>query len=116
MDLSTAFLPIMLVLFVGMIILSGRKQKAQARETQTMQAALAEDDVVVTTSGLRGTVVDVSYEDTVDLEIAPGVVTTWLRGAVREKVVPQTESDDDSTGPAVEDKPAGESTADRPGS
>ena len=31
----------------------------------------------MTTSGLRGTVVDASYEDTIDLEIADGVVTTW---------------------------------------
>ena len=29
--------------------------------------------MVTTTSGLRGTVVDVSYEDTIDLEIADGV-------------------------------------------
>ena len=31
--------------------------------------------------------VDVSYEDTVDLEIADDVVTTWMRAAVRDKVL-----------------------------
>ena len=51
----------------------------------------------MTTSGLRGTVVDASYEDTIDLEIADGVVTTWVRGAIREKV-----------NPAVEETPAEE--------
>lgn len=95
MDPTTAFLPIMLLLFVGMIFLSGRKQKAQMRETQKMQSALSDGDVVITTSGLRGTIVDVGYEETVDIEIAPGVVTTWVRAAVREVVKPDAEADAD---------------------
>ena len=53
---------------------------------QALQTALEPGDVVMTTSGLRATVVDASYEETVDLEIADGVVTTWVRAAVREKV------------------------------
>ncbi|MEU7815738.1 preprotein translocase subunit YajC [Pseudonocardia sp. NPDC049154] len=85
MDLSLLFPILILLLFIP-IFLSGRKQKRQMAETQAMQNALAEGDVVTTTSGLRGTVVDASYEDTIDLEIADGVVTTWLRAAVRDKV------------------------------
>lgn len=76
---------IILLLFVP-LFLNGRKQRRQMQETQTMQQALEDGDVVVTTSGLRATVVDASYEDTIDLEIAEGVVTTWLRAAIREKV------------------------------
>ena len=53
---------------------------------QALQSSLEPGDIVSTTSGLRGTVVDASYEDTVDLEIADGVVTTWVRAAVREKI------------------------------
>lgn len=84
------FLPflIILLLFVP-LFLNGRKQRRQMQETQAMQRALADGDVVITTSGLRGVITDASYEDTVDLEIADGVVTTWLRAAVREKVDPE---------------------------
>ncbi|MFC5949942.1 preprotein translocase subunit YajC [Pseudonocardia lutea] len=78
--------PILILLLFIPIFLSGRKQKRQLAQTQAMQNALTEGDVVTTTSGLRGTVVDASYEDTIDLEIADGVVTTWLRAAVRDKV------------------------------
>ena len=85
-SLSTAFLPILLLAFLAMMFLSSRKQRRQVAETQLMQSNLAEGDVVTTTSGLRATVVDASYEETIDLEIAPGVVTTWLRGAVRDTV------------------------------
>lgn len=76
---------IILLLFVP-LFLNGRKQRKQMQQTQAMQQALEDGDVVVTTSGLRGTIVDASYEDTIDLEIAEGVVTTWLRAAIREKV------------------------------
>ena len=53
---------------------------------QSLQSSLEPGDIVSTTSGLRGTVVDASYEDTIDLEIADGVVTTWVRAAIREKI------------------------------
>ncbi len=87
MDLSLLFPLLILLLFIP-IFLSGRRQRRQVAETQKLQAALEVGDVVMTTSGLRATVVDASYEDTVDLEIADGVVTTWVRAAVREKVNP----------------------------
>jgi preprotein translocase subunit YajC len=107
MDLSLLFPLLILALFIP-IFLNGRKQRRQVAEMQQMQKALTEGDVVVTTSGLRGTVSDASYEDTIDLEIAPGVVTTWVRAAVREKANPTVasseESADDST-PAEDRKP-----------
>ena len=81
------FLPflIILLLFVP-LFLNGRKQRRQMAQTQAMQQALETGDVVITTSGLRGLITDASYEETIDIEIADGVVTTWLRAAVREKV------------------------------
>ena len=85
MDFSLLLPLFLLVLFVP-IFLSGRKQRKQLAEMQEMQRGLEDGDIVVTTSGLRGVVVDAGYEDTVDLEIADGVVTTWVRAAVREKV------------------------------
>ncbi|MDQ2706888.1 MAG: preprotein translocase subunit YajC [Actinomycetota bacterium] len=111
-NIGNAFIPIMLLLFVGMIFLSGRKQRKQAQEVQQMQSELANGDVVITTSGLRGTVVDASYEETIDLEIAPGVVTTWVRPAVRERVNPATGSGAEAS---PEGEIAGDSAAERPG-
>jgi preprotein translocase subunit YajC len=107
MDLSLLFPILILLLFIP-IFLSGRKQKRQMAETQQMQNALSEGDVVTTTSGLRGTVVDTSYEDTIDLEIADGIVTTWLRAAVRDKVATDSAADEVEETPAtdVPDSPA----------
>ena len=103
MNIQLLFPLIILLLFIP-ILLSSRRQKRQMQEMQRLQGSLSDGDVVLTTSGLRGTVVDSSYEDTIDLEIAPGVVTTWVRAAVREKVNPTDESatsTEDST-PAIE--------------
>ncbi|MBV9312473.1 MAG: preprotein translocase subunit YajC [Pseudonocardia sp.] len=86
MNTFSTFLPILFLLLFIPIFLSGRKQRKQMQEMQHMQAELSEGDMVITTSGLRGTVVDSGYEETIDLEIAPGVVTTWLRAAIREKI------------------------------
>jgi len=86
------FPALILLLFIP-IFLSSRRQRRAAQEMQALQAALVSGDVVITTSGLRGTVVDASYEETVDLEVADGVVTTWVRAAVREKVSPVVEGD-----------------------
>lgn len=93
MDISLLLPLFLLVLFVP-IFLSGRKQRKQLAEMQEMQRGLEDGDVVVTTSGLRGVVVDAGYEDTVDLEIADGVVTTWVRAAVREKVTAEPAAED----------------------
>jgi preprotein translocase subunit YajC len=112
-SLGGLLFPLLILLLFIPIFLSGRKQRRQAQQMQQLQRSLEVGDVVTTTSGLRGTVVDSSYEDTVDLEIADGVVTTWLRAAVRDKVV----DGGSDTAPAVGsdgaslDTPAAGSTA-----
>ena len=93
MNTNLLFLFIIVLLFIPMFF-NQRRQKRQAQEMQTLQNSITEGDVVVTTSGLRGTVVDSSYEETIDLEIAPGVVTTWVRAAVRDKVKPEADTTD----------------------
>ena len=85
-SLGGLLFPLLILLLFIPIFLSGRKQRRQMQEMQQLQSSLEVGDVVTTTSGLRGTVVDVSYEETVDLEIADDVVTTWMRAAVRDKV------------------------------
>lgn len=85
MNLQNLLLPLIIVLFAVPLFLGTRKQKRAMQKQQELQNSIAPGDRVMTTSGLYATVAD-SSEDTIDLEIAPGVVTTWLRAAVREKV------------------------------
>lgn len=120
MDLTFLFPLLILLLFIP-LFLSGRRQRRQLQEMQDLQASLAVDDEVMTTSGLRATVVDTAETDTIELEIAPGVTTTWVRAAIRERINPpgseQGEDAEDGSddaaessaddGTAVEDK-AGE--------
>jgi preprotein translocase subunit YajC len=112
MDISLLFPIIILLLFIP-IFLSSRKQKRAQAEMASLQRSLEPGDVVSTTSGLRGTVVDASYEDTIDLEIAEGVVTTWVRAAIRERITaPEEPASVDTAPPAVIDSPA--APAERP--
>lgn len=111
MDPSLLFPLLILLLFIP-IFLSGRRQRKQMREMQELQNALEPGDVVMTTSGLRGTVVDASYEETIDLEIADGVVTTWVRAAVKNKLPDapaapaETTDEPPAVAPAPVDPPA----------
>jgi preprotein translocase subunit YajC len=99
MDITSLFIPLLFLVLLIPIFLSARRQRKQVAEQQALQTALQVGDYVMTTSGLRGTVTDTSYEDTVDIEIADGVVTTWLRAAVREKITdsPETSTEDETT-------------------
>jgi preprotein translocase subunit YajC len=100
-------LPLLLVLVLAVpLVMSTRKQKKQQAAQQELQSSLAPGDRVMTTSGLYGTVADASGDNTIDIEIAPGVVTTWLRLAVREKVEPVVETEEDFVEDA--ETPAGE--------
>jgi len=86
-------LPLLLVLFAGFMFMTARRQRRQVQETQQMQSSLVPGDRVMTTSGLYGTIVETD-DDTLEIEVAPGVHTTWVRQAVREKVKPETETDE----------------------
>ncbi len=106
--MQSLLLPLLLVLVLAVpLVMSTRKQKKQQAAQQELQSSLAPGDRVMTTSGLYGTVADASGDNTIDIEIAPGVVTTWLRLAVREKVEPVVETDEDTADEA--EAPAEES-------
>jgi preprotein translocase subunit YajC len=82
-----------LLLLFGMLGLMmyfmSRRQRRAMQQQQELQSSLNVGDRIMTTSGLQGTITDVSADTTIDIEIAPGVETTWLRAAVREKIVEQ---------------------------
>jgi preprotein translocase subunit YajC len=88
-------LPILMFAALGAMMFYGmRKQKRVAAATREMQDSLVPGARVMTTSGLHATITAIA-DDTIELEIAPGVRTTWIRAAVREVVVPvPTEFDD----------------------
>jgi preprotein translocase subunit YajC len=91
MDPMLLFLLLIAMLALPMI-LGSRRQKRATAEAQRLQNSLTEGDRVMTTSGLHGTVVGSADETTIDLEIAPGVRTTWLRAAIRERFTDQDET------------------------
>jgi preprotein translocase subunit YajC len=74
-----------------MMFFMSRRQRRAVQQQQELQSSLAVGDRVMTTSGLYGTIIDTSDDATIDIEIAPGVETTWLRAAVREKVGPDVD-------------------------
>jgi len=81
-------LPILLFAGLGgLMYFSMKKQKRVAAATKQMHDSLVPGARVMTTSGLHGTVTAVA-DDTIELEIAPGLRTTWVRAAVREIIVP----------------------------
>lgn len=85
MDLQ--FLPLLIIAGLALLlILNFRRQRRVIADAQRLQSSLAPGDRVMTTSGLHATVVDSADETTVELEIAPGVRTRWLRAAIREKI------------------------------
>jgi preprotein translocase subunit YajC len=93
-------LPILMFAALGAMMYFGmRKQKRQVAETQKMQERLVPGTRVMTTSGLHGEVTAVA-DDTIELEIAPGIRTTWVRAAVRDIVVEKPADLDEENYPA----------------
>lgn len=99
---SQLLLPLLIVLFAVMFYMQIRRQKKANQAQQKLQNSLTAGDRVMTTSGLFGTVVSTA-DTSVDLEISPGVVTTWLSAAIREKVDTEQDSDGDAVDTADDD-------------
>jgi preprotein translocase subunit YajC len=91
MDL-VVFLPLLIILGAFMFFASRRQKKAM-QATIDLHNSLTIGDRVHTTSGLQGTITGIT-DDNVDLEIAPGVVTTWMKLAVRDRIVEDFDEDD----------------------
>jgi preprotein translocase subunit YajC len=87
MNQTVMFLPLLIVLGAFMFFAS-RRQKRAMRATIDLHESLRIGDRVHTTSGLQGTITNIT-DDTVDLEIAPGVVTTWIKLAIRDRIEPE---------------------------
>lgn len=87
MELLT-FLPL-LIIMGAFLYFSSRRQRKLMQATIDLHESLRVGDRVYTTSGLEGAITAIS-DDTVDLEVAPGVVTRWMKLAIRERIEPET--------------------------
>lgn len=116
MDSLVLFLPFLLIMG-GFMFFASRRQRKAMQATIDLHESLQPGDRVHTTSGMEANVVAIT-EDTVDLEIAPGVVTTWMKLAIRDKILPDLdedldddEDDDDLAGELDEAHDADDETA-----
>jgi preprotein translocase subunit YajC len=91
MDL-VIFLPLLIILGAFMFFASRRQKKAM-QATIDLHNSLTIGDRVHTTSGLQATITGIN-DDNVELEIAPGVITTWMKLAVRDRVADDFDEDD----------------------
>jgi preprotein translocase subunit YajC len=99
MDLAI-FVPLLVIMGAFMFFAS-RKQKKAMQATINLHDSLVVGDEIMTTAGLFGTITDV-FDTKVDVELAPGVVVTMLKLAVKEKasahdVDDEYEDDDEAT-------------------
>jgi preprotein translocase subunit YajC len=93
------FFPFILlaIALVVLIVLPARQRRAMQAKAQTLQESLTVGTPIMMTSGMYGTVAALG-EGTVDVEIAPGVVATFVRAAVLEVRTPA--GPDAASGPA----------------
>ncbi len=80
---GSSLMPLLMIvlLFGVMYFMMIRPQQKRRREAQQMQSTLGAGDEVVTIGGLHGTVIEAD-DDTVLLEVAPGVHIRYARPAV----------------------------------
>ncbi|MFI6430615.1 preprotein translocase subunit YajC [Rhodococcus oryzae] len=103
--------PLLILALLVPMFLGIRRQKKEMAKTAELQDSLNVGDRVLTTSGLHATVVELG-EGTVDLEVAPGIVTTWSRMVIRELLVEDDEEfEEEDIDEIVDETPADETPA-----
>jgi len=104
---SPAIAIYLVILVAAFYFLIVRPQRRNAMIRRQLLAAVEVGDEIVTTGGVYGTVVAIE-DDTLDVEIAPGVVVKLARGAVGARITPESEYDDDEDDDEDEDGDAAE--------
>ncbi|GAB2981515.1 preprotein translocase subunit YajC [Nocardioides montaniterrae] len=85
-------LPLLVTLVLMWLFMIRPAQRRQA-EALTMQRSVEIGEDVVLTSGVFGTVAEIT-DDHLGIEVAEGVVIRVLRGAIASKIHRDTEADD----------------------
>lgn len=107
---GSSLLPLLLLvgLFALMYFMVIRPQSQRRKQMQQLQQQVAVGSSVLTIGGLYGTVVAVD-DDSVTLEVAPGITNRYARGAIG-KILP----DDEAAGTAHEELDEAEDVVDEP--
>ncbi len=79
-------------------------QQRRMKQHQAVVASLRAGDEVVTAGGVYGTITSVD-EDTLAVEVAPGVVLRVLRSAVSQRVGPYDTDEDDEDDDVIDPTP-----------
>jgi len=93
------------LLALGFYFLFIRPARVRQRQTLAIQASLRPGLEVMTTAGLYATVAAVE-DDVVLLEVAPGVVNRYAKGAVAREVTPAETEPEDTTPDGTDGDPA----------
>lgn len=93
MESFVLFLPFLLIMG-GFMYFASRRQRRAMQATIDLHDSLQPGERLHTTSGLEATIVAIA-DDTIDLEIAPGVVTTWMKLAIRDRILPDDDIDEE---------------------
>lgn len=93
MESFVLFLPFLLIMG-GFMYFASRRQRRAMQATIDLHDSLQPGERVHTTSGLEATIVAIA-DDTIDLEIAPGVVTTWMKLAIHDRILPDDDIDEE---------------------
>jgi preprotein translocase subunit YajC len=101
------FVPLLLILAVGYFLLV-RPARARQRRALDNRSSLAPGVEVTTTAGLLATVVAVD-DDAVTLEVAPGVHSRYVKGAIAQVRTPFEPPDEEMI-----DAPADDVTPEEP--
>jgi len=86
------YLVLLVAAFFFLIVRPQRRQQAVRRQ---LLATVGVGDEVITNGGIFGTVVSLD-DETLDLEIAAGVVIKVARGAIAQKLTETVYEDDDT--------------------
>jgi preprotein translocase subunit YajC len=86
----------LLLTFGLMWVLLILPQQRRMRQHQAVIASLRAGDEIVTAGGVYGTIVSVD-EDTLAVEVAPGIVLRVLRNAVSQRIGPDDEDVEEAT-------------------
>jgi preprotein translocase subunit YajC len=105
-----ALLPIV-VLILAFWFLFIRPARKRQQQVQRLQSSISVGDRVMLTSGIFGQVVELD-DETLELEVAPGVVISALRHAVARVVEPQPGPPDEAAGPGTGERSATADSAD----
>ncbi|GAA1520733.1 hypothetical protein GCM10009827_040550 [Dactylosporangium maewongense] len=97
--------------FVLLYFMMIRPQQRRRREVQNMQSSMGVGDEIVTVGGLYGTIREID-DETVLLEIAPGVTARYAKAAIGKVTQKAAAVDEDVTEAETEeaDEPAPGST------